>query len=190
MNAKIASVLVFFFFLATLMAYLIVDANLYPYGKSEHNVLKHSLPLGLSLDYWSTDVCFPMKGLIIQNKNGIVIVGRYESFLFANDTIVVNRIIKYGVAKNNLLVLVEDVEKDNYFIECKRSASFEYSEKIEINVWSKDVSFDGNYQWTDVMANEEEIANLVAMRSGLLLLTIIAIGIFIFYLAIKKHLSL
>ena len=75
------------------IVYLIADSKLYHYGKSKYNIFNYSLPLDMNPDYWGADVCYPIKGLTIEDEFGIVIIGKDEFYLFANDTITINKII-------------------------------------------------------------------------------------------------
>ena len=102
------------------IVYLIADSKLYHYGKSKYNIFNYSLPLDMNPDYWGADVCYPIKGLTIEDEFGIVIIGKDEFYLFANDTITINKIIKYGASENKLVALIEDADKHNYFIDVQK----------------------------------------------------------------------
>lgn len=164
--------------------YFVADGKLYYYGKSRYNIFKHSLPLGMKPDYWGADVCFPAVGFTIEDRGGIVMIGKGESYLFEGDTIKIDRIIKYGIGQHKLITFIEDTNSRNYYIECQKNTDPQSKRELEINVLNNSYKIGDDYKWVNLAADESKISELAMIRvytvfSFIVLIVVIPGAIFI-----------
>jgi hypothetical protein len=156
-------------------AYFVIDSKLYYYGKSKYNIFNNSLPLGMNPDYWGADVSFPIAGLTIRDKYGLVLIGKDSYYLFDGDTIKVSRIIKYGISENKLMAFIEDDNKLNYFIECQKNTSPPTKKELIINVLNRNIEFEDDYKWIEFEDDKSKISRLVMIRAYTMLVAIVLI---------------
>jgi hypothetical protein len=182
MGRKIIMFIVVTFILIT--TYLVVDSNLYYYGKSKYNILENKLPLGLNPDYWGADISFPIVGLTIKDKYGIALIGKGCCFVKDKDTIRVEKIIKYGITPSKLIALIEANNKHNYFIECQSNP------QLRVNIIDEDAEIKGQFKWIKVEDDKKKIADLVMLKTYSFLTIIISSIVFVVYLIrrLKKRL--
>lgn len=155
--------------------YFVTDSKLYYYGKSKYNIFNKSLPLEMKPDYWGADVCFPVVGFTIEDRGGIVMIGKGECFILDGDTIKVNRIIKYGVSQNKLIAFIEDFNNRNYFLECQKNTQPQSKRELAINVLNNNYEINGDYKWVNLVDNESKISRLVMIRAYTMLFIIVLI---------------
>lgn len=159
--------------------HLVVDSNLYYYGKSKYNILENKLPLGLNPDYWGADISFPIVGLTIKDKYGLVLIGKGCYFVKDKDTITVEKIIKYGIAPSKLIAFIEANNKHNYFIECQSNSC------LKFNIIDEDAEIKSQFKWINIEDDKKKIAELVMLKTYSLLAIIISSIVFVIYLVRK-----
>lgn len=168
------------------MVYLVIDSQLYYYGKSKYNIFNTSLPLEMKPDYWGADVGFPVVGFVVEDRGGIVIIGKGESFMLDGDTIKVNHIIKYGVNQNKLIAVIEDSDSRNYFVECQKNTQPQSKRELEINVLDNNSDIQDDYKWVNLIETEGKIYWLVMIRTYSMLIAIALIIIIPINLFVRK----
>lgn len=169
------------------IAYFVTDSKLYYYGKSNYNIFNNSLPFGINPDYCGADVSFPIVGLTLKDKYGLVLIGKDEVYLLDGDTIKVNRIIKYGISQNKLIAFIEDVNNRNYFLECQKDTQPQSKRELAINVLNKNYEINGDYKWVNLVDNESKIFRLVMIRAYAMLSIIVLIIIVPVIFFIRKR---
>lgn len=168
------------------IVYLIADSKLYYYGKSKFNVFNNSLPLGMNPDYCETDVSFPIVGLTIKDKYGLVLIGKDSYFLQNGDTIMVERILKYGIQGNKLIILIEARDKHNYFIQYQKNTAPQSKKELEFSVLNNDVKLNSDYEWINIEEDKSIISRLVMVRAYAMLILIIVLIITPVFAIVRK----
>ncbi|GEM_PF-4107762 len=166
--------------------YLVTDSKLYHYGKSKYNIFSYSLPLSMNPDYWGSDVSFPIVGLTIKDKYGLVLIGKDCYFLQDGDTIMVERILKYGVHENELLALIEARDKHNYFIQYQKNTVPKSKKELAYRVLNSETKINSDYKWVNIEEDESKASKLVMVRAYSMLMLIITL-IIIPIIAIVKR---
>lgn len=159
--------------MASALTFLISDSKLYYYGESQVNIFKHTLPLNLKPNYWDSDYGIPILGFVIE-YNKTVFIGKEVEYNYCNDTIVVNEIIKYGFNQDTLIAQIEDINGENYFIECVRDKN----NRLQETILDKTATIESyNYNWIEIDSKEATILRRIQGYS--ILLFIILVPVFV-----------
>lgn len=161
--------------IASISIYIVTDSKLYYYGRSNLKLVKNHFPLDLSADYWGTDVCYPEMGFLIKDEYGLVAVGKDGILPYDNDTLMIRRILKYGIRKNELVVFIEDTMNSKYYILCSKDTLQSSKKKLEMRVLKNNVEFASSYKWIDLIRDEKSISSLIMLRAYSILTLVIAI---------------
>lgn len=166
--------------IASISIYIITDSKLAYYGRSNLKLVKNNLPLNLSADYWGTDVCYPEMGFLIKDEYGLVVLGKDGILPFDYDTIRIRKILKYGISKNELVVLIEDTRSSKYYVLCSKDSLQQSKKGLEIKVLNNNVEFARHYKWIDLIRDENSISTLIMLRTYSSLTLVIAFFVAIY----------
>lgn len=167
--------------------YLITDSKLYFHGKSKYNILNYSLPLKVNPDYWGTDVSFPVVGLTIKDKYGLVLIGKGSYFVQDEDTITVERIIKYGINEDKLIAFIETDNKRTYFIDYQENTSPQSKNELTYTILDSNTELEGNYKWINIEYDKNKISKLIMVRAYAMLIIIILLIVVPIVFLIRKR---
>jgi uncharacterized protein YpmB len=159
------------------IVYLVIDSKLYHYGKSKFNVFNNSLPLGMNPDYWGTDVSFPIVGLTIKDQYGLVLIGKDSYFPQDGDTIMVERILKYGIHENKLIALIEARDKHNWFIQYQKNTMSQSKKELAFSILNSNTELSSDFEWINIEEDRSKISRLVMVRAYSMLILIVTCGI-------------
>jgi hypothetical protein len=127
-------------------------------------------------DFLDTHVCWPMKGFVISNNYGTIIIAKDNTYEFNNDTIKIKEFIKYGFDNEQLIAFVEDTKNNYYYIECLKNNNPQSKMELQINVFDVKMKINAEkYKWIDIKKNEESTAKFKMIRAYSMLTFIVSI---------------
>jgi hypothetical protein len=125
-----------------ILVFFILDRELYFFGKNSFPIYK-SLPFEIEPEFRDRIE----GGFCLRDEFGFALISKGEcQFVGDKNILVIDKIIKYGYAKQNLVVLISDTNNFNYYIEFFKKN--ENEQKIHAKV-TKDTSYSSKivYKW-------------------------------------------
>lgn len=171
------------------VAYFVADSKLYYYGRSNFNIMRYSLPLGVEPEYWDSHYCWPMRGFTLERDSDLLLQ-KYDSIKVDDDTIIVASIDKYGIGKDRLFVFVTDEKGDCYSVHISGEDDL-ITDISHISSTDKKDD-DGIYRWFSFEDDKNTMGKLMSFRIGCVLFAICyfsIVGIFSVFMRKSKERS-
>ena len=116
------------------IAYIVLDHNLYYYGKNEIHCY-HDLPFQLKTEYWGSDL--GLLGFRIEEKHGFAHIAKGVSY-FKYPNVKIDSVLSYGFNDKLLIALIEDTHQKLAYIVQTDTTTFELKPFVRSSV-NKDI---------------------------------------------------
>jgi len=103
------------------ITYIVLDHNLYYYGKNEIHYY-HDLPFQLKTEYWGSDL--GLLGFRIEDKHGFAHISKGVSY-FKYPNVKIDSVLSYGFNDKLLIALIEDTHQKLAYIVQTDTTTFE-----------------------------------------------------------------
>lgn len=162
------------------IAYYQLDRQLFYYGRNDLHIY-HLLPYNVEPDYQPSFE----GGFALRQQDGFSIAGKGVAYMVNSKKIWINEVLKYGLCKQNLIALVTDSNRTEYYVKFNKG----HSGSSEINgtmMLDNKEANSNQYKWIKIVENDDYILNLALWRNYLMF---IAIGFFLLliYILVKRR---
>lgn len=157
--------------ISCIVAYFKFDKKLFYYGKSNFDIYR-PLPLKIKpvfkKDYKSE--------FRLEDEEGFSIASRgVHQYIGSDMEINIEKIIAYTFTNQKLNILIEDVHKKKYFIECSENTDYQSKQEMKIKVLAINDNYDIDVKtWINIDGNSLKKAELI--RNYLLLFSCILLS--------------
>ena len=166
-NRKVFVAFIFVF----LAIYCSLDYKLYYYGKSNFTFYPH-LPLNIVPEFWGLQN--GNLGFVLLDEGGLTLIANGSKYW--SSEVVVDKILKYGFNKNQLIAYIKGKDKNNYYIICLKNNDIYSNQNVKINVSKEIDQFDSaNFKW--ISNDESYFRKMELARNYFVLFSIVIIGI-------------
>lgn len=163
--------------------YLIADKQLFYYGKNDLKIYK-SLPLDIRPESRNDFE----GGFILRNREGFAIAGKGVSVGKIGDTAfqydIIDKVLKYGFNKENVVVLIKDTARRKYYVEYLRDNTTMSKAYIKVKDISTELDFSVN-KWVDIQ-NGSHMKFMELCRNYSLFIAIILLFILLYSILKRK----
>jgi hypothetical protein len=165
--------------------YVILDRQLFYYGKHDfgcYNLLPFDFKPLFRSDFEG--------GFCIKDSYELTWIGKGVSYR-SNMAVKVSKIITYGYNSKGLIALIEGIDNNKYYIECKKNIDPVSKVKIVSLVWGSDKFNESDlkeYKWIEIISKDNKtfLFELGRNYSRLVILGLIITLIYRVYKANKK----